>query len=346
MKVCAFILGFFLVLAAGGLAPGCASRAPLQRFDYAQVIMGVRVNIAAYCENEVKARSAAKAAFDELVRVDNTLTDYRPDSEAMHLCDAAGQGPVPVSPMLAEVLRRAGEFSQASGGAFDVTVGPMVRLWRAARRAGRLPAADALDAARTLVDWRSVSVHTDASGENAVTLASPGMRLDFGAIGKGYGADRALATLRVEGVPVALVSVAGDIAAGDPPPGRPGWRVDMTERGPAVAGGPHDWIEVSNVGVSTSGDTEQFVEIDGVRYSHIVDPRTGLGVTRHVLATVVARDATTSDAAATALCVLDPLEHARFLHAIPGTEARVRLAGRPDFGESVTRGFPTVRHEP
>ena len=350
-------------------AAGCAQTPALHRFDYAQVIMGVRVNIAAYSEDEVKARDAARDAFAEMSRVDAALSDYRPDSEAMRLCDAAGTGPVPVSDLLAEVLRRSLEFSQASEGAFDVTSGPLVLLWRQARREGKLPDPSALAAARALVGWRLVSVHLAPGHPPTAALASPGMRLDFGGIGKGFAADRGMAVMRKSGVSCCLVAAAGDIAVGEPPPDRPGWRIEMADASPVAAPAdatsgaaqpalsgangapagvslPRAFIEVSRCGVSTSGDTEQHVDIDGVRYSHIVDPRTGLGVTRRVIVTTVAPDAASADAAATALCVLAPERRAAFLRRFPDITACVRLADQPGFEESVTRGFPTILRDP
>jgi len=376
-----------LFLVALLFAAGCSTAEPLPRFDYAQVIMGVRVNIAAYCASEVKAQEAAAAAFAEMARVDDALSDYRPDSEAMRLCDAAPSVPVPVSPLLAAVLRRSVEFSQAGEGAFDITAGPLVQLWRQARREGKLPSPEALSAARQSVGWHLFTLSTDARGRATVTLAARGVRLDFGGIGKGYAADRGLAVMRQLGVPRCLIAAAGDIAVGDPPPDRFGWRIELAEASviplralsPAPRGGdvrvledrgglegggggrvfeagdgasdpPRSatrslFVEVSRCGVSTSGDTEQFLEIEGVRYSHIIDPRTAMALTRRTLVTTVAPDATTADAAATTLCVLAPERRAAFLRRFPGTVAWVRLADQPGFGESVMRGFPTIRRD-
>jgi thiamine biosynthesis lipoprotein len=130
------------------------------------------------------------------------------------------------------------------------------------------------------------------------------MQLDVGAIGKGYAADAALETLRAAGITRCLVALSGDIRVGDPPPGRDGWRIasSIPEVDPAGSRG----LTFADRGISTSGDTEQFVEIGGARYSHIVDPRTGLGLTSRASVVVIAPDATTADALATAACVLGP----------------------------------------
>jgi thiamine biosynthesis lipoprotein len=198
----------------------------------------------------------------------------------MRLC-AVGGGTV--SDDLRDVLRAAVAVSEASDGAFDVTVGPLVALWRAARATGRLPDAAALEAARAKVGWRKLEVRG-----NHVELA-PGMRLDLGGIGKGYAADAALATLRARGVERALVDIGGDLALGEGP-----WTV-------RVAGEPR---ELERCGVAASGDTERFVEVDGVRYSHLLDPRTGLGLTHGIEVTVIAPTATEADAWASAASVL------------------------------------------
>lgn len=285
------------------LAVGCSTDQPLERFQFAQVIMGVRVDIAAYAENREKATEAARAAFAAMNELDRILSDYRPDSEAMVLCSKPAGVPVPVSDDLHEVLRRAREISEATDGAFDVTVGPLVQLWRESRRENRLPDPEALRAAREKVGWRKVVLGTDGADLKTVTLLADGMRLDFGGIGKGYAADRALSVMQERGVPRTLVAVAGDIAAGDPPPDRKGWTVAL-ERGGPDGSSETEKMVIGNEGVSTSGDTEQFVEIGGVRYSHIVDPRTGTGLTRSPVVTVVAPDTAACDALATAICVL------------------------------------------
>jgi len=326
------------------VASGCTADPSVRRFDYAQVIMGVRVNIAAYCESEVKARDAARNAFAEMVRVDGVLSDYRGDSEAMRLCDAAGSGPVPVSRTLADVLRLSREFSQASGGAFDVTAGSVVQLWRAARKKAVLPVQGDVAAALSTVGWRRCTVIEVDDGRFEVDLSPKGVRLDFGGIGKGFAADRGLAVMRRDGVPRALVGAAGDIAVGDPPPGRAGWRIEISEGGDGP--GPGEFIEVFRCGVSTSGDTEQFVEIGAVRYSHIVDPRTGVGVTQRLVVTTVAPNAATADAAATTLCILPAENRAEFILAIPGLQAFVRDAGHSGSQASLTPGFPPIERRP
>ena len=275
----------------------------LQRFDYAQPRMGVAFHISLYSPDEAVANNAARAAYARVKQLNQLLSDYEPDSELMQLCRRSGPGkPVAVSPELFCVLRRAIALSQASDGAFDVTVGPLVLLWREARRTRKLPDPAELTAARESVGWKHVRLNAE---QRTVELRKPGMRLDLGGIAKGYAADEALRVLQEHGVTQALIAAAGDIVAGDPPPGRDHWRIGIAPVD-SPDGEPSRYLQLANAAVSTSGDAFQYVEIDGVRYSHIVDPRTGVGLTTRSSVTVVAEDGITADSLASAVSVLGP----------------------------------------
>jgi thiamine biosynthesis lipoprotein len=238
------------------------------------------------------------------------MSDYRAESEVRRLAARPGV-PVPVSDDLFIVVARALELWRQSDGAFDPTVGPFVELWRVARRTGRLPRRGELDSAAVRVG--ADKVHLD-SVARTVRLDAPGMRIDLGGIAKGYILDRALAALAQHGVKRALLEAGGDIVLGDAPPGRRGWRIAIVEGDTILA----------NRAVSTSGDTEQFALIGGVRYSHVIDPRTGMGLTNRREATVVAPDGITADGLATALTLLDDEQGARLLRAFPQVVAHVR----------------------
>ena len=255
--------------------------------------MGVRVEITLYAPDEVTADQAARAAYSRYAELEQIMSDYRPDSELMLLCARAGTGPVPVSEDLFLVLSQAQEIAELTDGAFDVTASPVVRLWREARRTGEMPSQADRDAALGLVGWRKMTLD---GRRRTVELALPGMLLDLGGIAKGYANDEALRVLRAHGVERAMVQAGGDISVSGPPPGSLGWSVSIR--------GLPDTLYVSHAAVSTSGDTEQFVEIDGVRYSHVVDPRTGLGVTTRIQAMVIATSGLQSDPIATAATIL------------------------------------------
>ncbi|MCX6928058.1 MAG: FAD:protein FMN transferase, partial [Verrucomicrobia bacterium] len=154
--------------------------------------------------------------------------------------------------------------------------------------------------ARAAVGWEKLRLDARA---RTVTLLVPNMRLDLGSIGKGYAADQALQILKGRGIDRALVAASGDIAIGNPPPGQRGWKVGIAAYSGATNNVPRALL-LHNAGISTSGDTEQFIEINGIRYSHIVDPATGLGLTRRIQATVLGPDATTTDSLDTTVSLL------------------------------------------
>ncbi|MEE9129749.1 MAG: FAD:protein FMN transferase, partial [Phycisphaerales bacterium] len=227
------------------------------------------------------------------------LSDYRADSEAMRLSAASGGPPVHVSDDLFRLVLRAKEISNASDAAFDITVGPLAQLWRRARQTGTRPTLEEIDTAKLAVGARRIRLNEE---NQTIQLRQPKMQLDFGGIGKGFAADEALVTLAHAGITRCLVDLGGDIRVGDPPWGKSAWSIALP---PRLHEGPPT-IDLIQAAVATSGDTEQYVLIDGRRYSHIIDPRTGIALTNRVIVTVVAGDATTADALASAASVLGP----------------------------------------
>jgi len=309
------------LLAAGFLTtPTEDSR--LTRFEFVQTEMAVPIKAVLYASDAVTANSAAQAAFARIRQLNQVLSDYDSTSELRRLCDTAGEGKaVPVSEDLWRVLCQAQILSERSGGAFDVTVGPVVRLWRRARRSRELPEPTQLDEARKLVGYQRV--HLDAQLKT-VTLDKVGMRLDLGGIAKGYVVDQALAELRKHGITRAMIHAGGDIGLGDPPPGEPGWRIGVGllehEAKPAA------YLCLARCGVANSGDMYQFVVIGGRRYSHLVDPKTGMGLTEHSNVTVVAPDGTLADGLASAVGVLGPREGLKLVEQTPGAAAFILRA--------------------
>jgi thiamine biosynthesis lipoprotein len=261
--------------------------------------MGMAVRIRLFSSTEEQARTAATAAFSRIAELDRMMSDYRPDSELRRLGGAGTSWSV-VSPDLFAVLEHAVAIASATGGAFDPTVGPLVTLWRDARERRQLPDRTALELARQHVGWRHL--HLDPS-RLSVRLGRPGMRLDLGGSAKGYIIQQGLGAMVALGVTRALVEAGGDIVVGAAPPGREGWRI-------AVAGADADLTaraaRLTHAALATSGPSAQFVDIAGVRYSHVIDPRTGLGLTSHVTAHAIDADAATADALATAATVLGP----------------------------------------
>lgn len=311
-------LAFVWLVAVGAVAAGADAPA-LERFERTGTEMAVPVRLLFYAPDADTANRAADAAMARIRELNTLLSDYDPQSELRRLCLTAGGGEaVPVSEDLFRVLAAAEGFSRRSEGAFDVTIGPVVRLWRRARRRGELPDPQRLTEARQLVGYSLL--HLDDKNRTA-KLDKPGMMLDLGGIGKGYAADAAMAVLAKHGIDRALVAVAGEIRLGAPPPGKNGWRVGIA--GLADNEPPTQYLSLAQKAISTSGDTRQYVEIGGRRYSHIVDPKTGVGLTDHSIVTVIAPDTMTADALASAVSVLGPKAGLELIDATPGTAALV-----------------------
>ncbi len=324
-----------LWMIAGCVLGQTGSAGGLDRYEFVETHMGSEFKIILYSPDAPTARRASRAAFDRIAALDASLSDYQPESELMRLCDRAGGPPVAVGDDLFFILQRSKAMYERSGGAFDVTVGPVVRLWRRARRDRKLPAADTLARARALV---SSDLMTLDAGSRTVRLALRGMKLDLGGIAKGYASDEAVKVLNRLGVARALVAGAGDIVVGDPPPGRDGWTVAVAALDPA-ASGPGKSLLLHNVAVSTSGDSARFVEIDGKRYSHIVDPATGFGVIDRCAVTVVAPDGATADALDTTVYLLGPERGLPLVESTPGASAFILRLRRGDLLTYESRRF-------
>jgi thiamine biosynthesis lipoprotein len=298
--------------------------------------MGTRFQIIVYAPSEDIAQKASTDAFARIAALNAIMSDYDQTSELMRLCAGAGGPPVTVSAELFFVLSQAQEVSRQSDGAFDVTVGPLVKLWRKARHQHKLPDADKLAAARALVGWRNVQLDTE---KRTVKLLKRGMQLDLGGIAKGYAADEALAVLQKHGLDRALVAAGGDIVVSGPPPDAEGWKIAI-----ATLPGEKDpgRLVLHHAAVSTSGDAEQFAEIEGKRYSHIVDPRTGLGLVGRMSATVVAPKGIMSDSLTKVVAVLGPEKGVRIIEANKGTSARMVRKNGDEFETTVSKDFPKL----
>lgn len=280
----------------------CAcARERLTRYEYRRVIMGVDARLTFYARGDDQAGAIASAAFYRLGTLDAVMSDYRRDSELNRLAQAPLGVPVPLSEDLEGVLRAALRASSLTQGAFDPTCGPVVVLWREARKTGTVPDAGRIARARQSVGarWLDIVPRQDPASPAQAILRAPNMRLDLGGIGKGFAAAQARDAIQHAGAPRCLVALAGDVAAGAPPPGQPGWEVAVGagERSVGV-------LLISDLSVSTAGDTEQFTEIGGVRYSHIIDPRTGLATVHAPCVTVISPDGAMADALDTGLVVL------------------------------------------
>ncbi len=306
------------------LVTGCVHRAPLVRYEFQRPQMGLPFRIVLYARDAQRATNVAEAVWDRIADLNSSLSDYDENSELSRLSRTSGSGQrVLLGWDLGIVLQEAERISRLSDGAFDVTVGPYVQLWKRARRQRELPPADRLEAARASVGWQFVKLESTGISAHplAATLTQPNMRLDLGGIAKGYALEKAADVLREHGITRFLVSGGGDMVVGEPPPGEPGWRVEVGALDVSNAP-PARKLWLKQTALVTSGDRFQRVEIGGVRYSHIVDPHTGIGLTDHSLVTLIGPRGMTVDALSKLVSVLGPDRGFNLLERhFPGVEA-------------------------
>ena len=278
-------------------------------------VMGTELQLTVLGRDKAHLVATLDAAEAELRRVEDVFTSWR-DSELTRLNAHAGKGPFEVSQEQARLIARALKVGELSGGAFDITFASVGKLWDFKADPPKLPTPEDVKAALAHVGYAKVKVDLQRS-----TVELPeGTRIGLGGMAKGYGVDRAMQVYLERGIEHGIVNAGGDLKALGLKHGKP-WEVAIKhprdrERVLAV-------IPVSNACVVTSGDYERFVEVDGKRYHHILDPRTGYPSTGCMSATVIAPDAALADALATALCVLGPEEGLKLIDGLPRVEALV-----------------------
>ena len=288
--------------------------------------MGSPFTITMYCSDSVQAALSARAAFEKAETLNEILSDYIDSSEINRLSRTAGEGRyVPVSAPLFTILQRALEAGRLSGGAYDISVGPLMKLWRDARKTKIFPDDNSLQKARGLTDYRFI--HLDRVSRT-VMLEKKGMKLDVGGLGKGFVAAAVLEVLHQDGIDCAMVNAGGKIVTAAPPPGKPGWLIGINAPEEKEVILPL-LLLLKQKSVASSGDIYRYVEINGKRYSHIVDPATGIGLTRRKNVTAIADDGCTADWLSTACSVLSTRKAMKLIRKIPGaalliTEKRKR----------------------
>ena len=315
----AVALAIVAATASTGHSNALAHAPALHRFEAVEPHMGTLVKITLYSDSQEAAQAAFRAAFERIRALDNALSDYKADSEVNRLARTAVGKAVPLSGDLWEVLHAAQDMARASDGAFDVTLGPVTRLWREARRLRRLPDAAELRAAAGRSGHEKL--HLDDASRTAM-LDQAGMALDLGGLAKGYAASEALRVLRRSGAGSALVAISGDLACGDAPPDSPGWRIAIHDAGTREEGIPAV-VALANVAVSTAGAEEQHLDEGERRYSHIVNPASAMGITEDITVTVIARTGLEADALDTAISVLGVGRGLALLESRPGTAALI-----------------------
>jgi thiamine biosynthesis lipoprotein len=255
--------------------------------------MGTMFRIIMYAPDSATASAAAQKAFCRLDTLNMILSDYREDSEINRLCRTSGTGAyVKVSNDLWKIIDESIRGARMSDHTFDITIGPLTQLWRRMKRQKQLPSETQIAEARARVGISNIVVN---KRDQSVMLKKQGMRIDFGGIGKGYAEDEMMKILQETGISSAMIEAGGNILIAKAPPHEKGWKVIINNKE----------YHLKNCGVSTSGDMYQFVEIDGKKYSHILDPKTGIGLIESGQITVVGKDGTSSDWLSKALYLMD-----------------------------------------
>lgn len=282
-------LGLFLFL--------CLSASGQKRFEFTHPQMGTMFRIVVYANDSSSAINASQKAFVRLDELNLTLSDYREDSEINRLCRTAGSGEfIKVSNDLWAILQESVKAAKLSKGYFDVTIGPMTQLWRRMKRQKQLPSQQQIEDAGAKIGIENINFNAYSQ---SVMLKKQGMRIDFGGIGKGFAEDEMIKVLQQNGIKSAMIEAGGNIVVTDSPTDSPqGWEIIIKEKK----------YFLKNCGISTSGDLYQFVEIEGKKYAHILDPKTGIGCTEPRQISIIAKDGTNSDWLSTALYLMDKKE--------------------------------------
>lgn len=271
-------------------------------FVHSRHAMGTAFTIYLYAHDEEFAGIAFESAFEEIERIEEALSNYRASSELSRINRLAADQPVTTDPEVFGLIAASLEFSRLSEGAFDVTVGPLMRAWGFFRGDGHYPSSEQLRLACENVGWEKVLL--DAA-TRTVRFSARGVELDLGAIGKGYAVDQVAKVLRQAGVQAALVDAGSStLYVMDAPPGKSGWTVRVPN--PADRSQTVSTLTLQNVSLSTSGSYEKCFQLDGRRYCHVMDPRTGTPVQGVLQTTLVGSDATTTDALSNAMFVMGP----------------------------------------
>ena len=279
--------------------------------------MGTTFTIYLYAPNQTRADEEFEAAFEEVDRIEEALSNYRESSELSRINRFAGQQKVTTDPEVFNLLQTSFDYSRKSDGAFDITVGPLMRAWGFFRKNGQYPTRSALERARSRTGWTKVDLDPQ---QRTASFKVPGMELDMGGIGKGYAVDRVIDLLREAGVTSALVDAGSStLYALGAPPGKDGWKVVV----PRPSDRAHAISEVllRDNSLSTSGSYEKFFRLNGRTYCHIMDPRTGEPVPGMLQTTVIAPTGTATDALSTTMFVMGPTAGRKLLGSMPNTSA-------------------------
>ncbi|HEX6465867.1 MAG TPA: FAD:protein FMN transferase, partial [Terriglobales bacterium] len=287
--------------------------AAAELFVQTRPAMGTNFTIYLYARNAQHASATFEAAFEEIERLEEALSNYRPSSELSRINRVAAQEEVTTDPEVFGLLQTSLDYSRRTNGAFDITVGPLMRAWGFFRGQGHYPTPEELAHARQTVGWQKVKMN---AADHSVRFTTPGVEIDLGAIGKGYTVDRVVDVIREAGITAALVDAGSStLYALGAPPGKNGWLVQVPRPGDREH--TVSTVVLRDQSLSTSGSYEKFFQLNGRRYCHIMDPRTGKPVENVLQTTVIAPDGTTTDALSTSMFVMGPSAGKELLESVP-----------------------------
>jgi thiamine biosynthesis lipoprotein len=340
-RAAAIVVAFILSGTCSGFSQQAQS---LALFHDVHRAMGSEFSIELYAPNQETADQWMQLSFEEVDRIEALLSNYRPSSELSRISREAGSHPVTTDPETFAFLQTAFSWSRRSDGAFDMTVGPLMRAWGFFYDHGRIPAEAELLALKKQTGWSNV--HLDASTRTVSFINGTPMELDPGGIGKGYAVDRIVGLLREQHVSAALISAGSSTiyaigAPPDSPSGSRGWPINIAD--PAHPGSKLSTVFLSDTSLSTSACTEKFFIKDGHRYCHILDPHTMHPVDNMLQTTVIAPSATDSDALTKPTFIMGPEASARLLESCPDTKA-VIVSGTTESPHYRAIHWPTALH--
>lgn len=339
--ILAVSLGLLLAVALYLLFAGAPSRTAGRNLVKADsgvhLVMGTFARLIAMTDDIATANKCIESALDAIHNVDNLMSDYKGDSEISRVNKYAFAQPVKVGPATFEVIQKSIEISKLTDGAFDITVGPLVKLFRTAKDTGKAPTSEQIAEAKAKVGYEKLLLN---KAEKTVRFTVEGMSLDLGGIAKGYAVDKAIEVMKKHGALGALVDIGGDVRCfGTPPGGKEAWTIGLQDPNTHNAGGATLLLKlkISDAAVATSGNYQQYAIIDGQKHSHILDRKTGRSARGLASVTIIAQNATTADALATAVTVIGPKKGLELIEGIRNTEAFL-ISSAPDYKLTKTTG--------
>ncbi len=309
---------FVASLCAVAVLTGCGSIHSVESpvvVKRTQMHMGTLVSITTVAPSQEIAQASIEAGFREIKRLEQLFSTWIPTSELSQVNAAAGREPVVVGPETLELVSRSLEMARLTEGGFNIAVGPAVEAWSVTERE-RIPTREELQSLRLLVDWTMINIDSQA---RTIFLPKPGMRIDVGGIGKGYAADRAVDVMRKMGAKGGVVALSGDIKTFGDLPGMQGFPVGI--RHPRQEGELIATVDLKNEAISTAGDYERYFEREGVRYHHILDPKSLQPARQCQSVTVIAAEGTVADGLDTGIFVLGPEKGMALVEQLPDVEA-------------------------